>query len=47
MREWCATTTGRRSHVYFEDEPGRGLAAKPLTKDEPRQFAANMVKLSE
>ena len=34
-------------YVYFEEEPGRRLAAKLLTKDEARQIAANIVKLPE
>jgi hypothetical protein len=35
------------AYVYFEEEPGRRAAANLLTKDEARQIAATIAKLSE
>jgi hypothetical protein len=34
-------------YVYYEEEPGRGSAAKMLTKDEARRIAVNVAKLPE
>jgi hypothetical protein len=42
-----ATQTETLAYVYFEDEPGRQPAAKPLTKDEARRIVANVAKVPE
>ncbi len=33
--------------VYFEGEPGRRTAASPLSRDEARSIAADIVRLPE
>jgi hypothetical protein len=35
------------AYVFYEEEPGPGLAATMLSKDEARQIAANFAKLPE
>jgi hypothetical protein len=35
------------TYVYFEEEPGRRLAAKLLSKDGARRIAANIAKLPD
>jgi hypothetical protein len=39
-------STGRvLAYVYYEEEPGRRVAANLLTKDEARRVASNIAKL--
>jgi hypothetical protein len=39
------STRQKLAYVFYEDDPGRRRAAKLLTKDEARRFAANVVGL--
>ena len=41
-------STGQKlGYFYYEEEPGRRLAAKLLSKDEARRIAAKVAKLPE
>jgi hypothetical protein len=45
--EPCFVVRDHNGEPLFEDEPGRGSAAKLLTKDEARRIAANIARLPE
>ncbi len=41
------TAAQKPAHVYFENQPRRRAAAKPLTRDEAWRIAVNIARLPE